>query len=52
MGEKSVDNWRLTWYNCETQYTYNLTGSKKAIEQVLEAVTFFEGNKDIKVEKI
>lgn len=52
MAEKVVDEWRLTWYNSETQHTYNLTGSKKAIEQILEAVTFFEGNKDIKVEQI
>lgn len=52
MSAKPVDEWRLTWYNSETQQTYNLTGTKKALEQVLEAITFFEGNKDIKVEKV
>jgi len=43
--------YRISWVD-ENNQSHHLTGAKTAVESVKEAVEFFCGNKNVKVEEL
>ncbi len=45
--------WQLSWQRLETgskPEKFCLTGDQKSVYSVLEAIEFYEGNRDVKIE--